>query len=762
MELRQQIEALIIKGKTDRALNLLKNQEGLPKSFHDEITLLQSIFEKNEKERGTLVSYDDADIQRNRINLKTLNLTSDIAKYQNAPKRSPKNLFRKPALRTPETNDLAGEVDNIRQKLLERYEHRLEQKTDNRLPVELELTYTKEGTSPDYLHFDKDIISEKLQGDLVDTLKKHRHLLIVGKPGAGKTTQLLELAKAWLSDNTNEQIPVIFNLSAWKADNQYMHDWLQAALVSGYGFSPSLAKEAMDKQQIIPLLDGLDEVGKDKADDTKQTDLRNQCLDAISKYLTLYNTPYLAICSRIKEFAAADDAPVKAAIMVNPLTPQAIKRTLKEALTKTQKVNNETAATTLLNLLPKHPVLEDILCTPFYYNIALDVFDDRTTRHDLPQEQADLELYLIEQFIAKKLDTTDNPHGFSEERTRGSLAWVADVLERESWVSFELVDFQPRYLRRELLMNLVLGLGFALIYGVFFGLVLGLDLGLFLGLVLGLMVGVMGNFNIQPSEVRKVEWSNLFKLSTWKHNAYEDILGNLILGAFFGVLLGVVQGIAGKFFLCLVLGVVGGLIVGLFFYLVKVLVDGLVVGLIGGLVEGLVFGLVGGLIFGLVGGLVEGLGFGLVFGLTGGLTYGLIRDLIKKVFVITTFSTVESPYHRLRSDVLFQIIKFTIVSALALCVAFFTLNYFNISTISWDALLIIVVIIVIALISPLFTSFSKHFVLRLALYLEKKMPLRWVSFFRYATSARILEQDGGQWRFRHQILQDYFAERWRG
>ena len=133
MELRQQIEALIIKGKTDRALNLLKNQEGLPKSFHDEITLLQSIFEKNEKERGTLVSYDDADIQRNRINLKTLNLTSDIAKYQNAPKRSPKNLFRKPALRTPETNDLAGEVDNIRQKLLERYEHRLAQKTDNRL-----------------------------------------------------------------------------------------------------------------------------------------------------------------------------------------------------------------------------------------------------------------------------------------------------------------------------------------------------------------------------------------------------------------------------------------------------------------------------------------------------------------------------------------------------------------------------------------------------------------------------------------------------
>lgn len=26
----------------------------------------------------------------------------------------------------------------------------------------------------------------------------------------------------------------------------------------------------------------------------------------------------------------------------------------------------------------------------------------------------------------------------------------------------------------------------------------------------------------------------------------------------------------------------------------------------------------------------------------------------------------------------------------------------------------------------------------------------------------ILEQDGGQWRFRHQVLQDYFAERYDG
>ncbi len=50
-----------------------------------------------------------------------------------------------------------------------------------------------------------------------------------------------------------------------------------------------------------------------------------------------------------------------------------------------------------------------------------------------------------------------------------------------------------------------------------------------------------------------------------------------------------------------------------------------------------------------------------------------------------------------------------------------------------------------------------HFVLRFCFYLEGSMPLRFVDFLEFSTNLRILEQDGGQWRFRHKILQDYFA-----
>ena len=56
-------------------------------------------------------------------------------------------------------------------------------------------------------------------------------------------------------------------------------------------------------------------------------------------------------------------------------------------------------------------------------------------------------------------------------------------------------------------------------------------------------------------------------------------------------------------------------------------------------------------------------------------------------------------------------------------------------------------------LTPLF----RHFILRLCFYIEDKMPLKYATFLDYAAEARILEKDGGHWRFRHQNLQDYFA-----
>ncbi|HXQ38860.1 MAG TPA: hypothetical protein VN843_32960, partial [Anaerolineales bacterium] len=55
-----------------------------------------------------------------------------------------------------------------------------------------------------------------------------RSLLILGAPGSGKTTILLELTRQLIQsarDDETEPIPVVFNLASWK-ERQPLSDWL--------------------------------------------------------------------------------------------------------------------------------------------------------------------------------------------------------------------------------------------------------------------------------------------------------------------------------------------------------------------------------------------------------------------------------------------------------------------------------------------------------------------------------------------------------
>ena len=55
-------------------------------------------------------------------------------------------------------------------------------------------------------------------------------------------------------------------------------------------------------------------------------------------------------------------------------------------------------------------------------------------------------------------------------------------------------------------------------------------------------------------------------------------------------------------------------------------------------------------------------------------------------------------------------------------------------------------------------SIFQHYLLRYQFYKEGKLPLKLISFLNEMYSRLLLETDGATWRFRHKILQDYFAE----
>lgn len=688
MSLKEQIAELLVKNHIEQALELLQSQPNLNIHLQNDIILLQQNHQDIlYREQRAVLTYEKVNVEKNKLSRTILQLTDNITAgkppltpsnfTEQVPSKNlllillvleiaigvfgelfPENIKtslsnalgsaypivyftvlgftifaflwfslrkEKPKTTLNSVDSFSKEEAKIRQALLERYHSRLKQKTDYRLSITLTLTYTKEGSSPDYLHFSKDMVeAQKIEGNLLEVLKKHHHLLILGDPGAGKTTQILELATAWLEKREDHRIPIVFNLAGWKNDGSRFDEWLQKALVYGYGFSKQLAKEAIFKDKILPLLDGLDEVGRDLTTEEEKNEIRSLCLRSIDQYLSLFEVKYLAICSRRTEYVAATvDAPIKAAILVNPLRPEEIKQVLVEGLKQKISTKDENAAKSLLKLLLEYLDLEIVLCNPFYYNIALEVFDERTTKYRLPTTQEDLQQFLIEAFINKKLIQTHNPKNYSEINIKNYLAWWAYTLNSESKVNFE------------------------------------------------------NKVNFELSDLNPASLDN-------------KRMGGQILSWVF------------SFFLSLPF-------------------------------------------------MIDHFMFGVIFGLFIGLIGSSSLTLSKKT---VAFNSIKSPYFRFKYEFI------TILVAVLVILVFICVINLYLPSLNEHGLIIKLVVWIILITIIAFTSLWNHIVLRFCLYWEKKLPLRLVSFFTYATAARILEQDGGQWRFRHQILQDYFAKKW--
>src|SRR5256885_3846262 len=103
-------------------------------------------------------------------------------------------------------------------------------------------------------------------------------LLILGEPGAGKSTLLVHLAQGLFTraeQNQEHLLPVIFNLSSWAQKRRPLSEWLMEELLKNYQVPRKVGKLWVENGQILPLLDGLDEVA---------ASARDLCIDAINSY----------------------------------------------------------------------------------------------------------------------------------------------------------------------------------------------------------------------------------------------------------------------------------------------------------------------------------------------------------------------------------------------------------------------------------------------------------------------------------------------
>ncbi|MGA9378286.1 MAG: NACHT domain-containing protein, partial [Phormidium sp.] len=150
-------------------------------------------------------------------------------------------------------------------------------------------------------------------------------LLILGTPGSGKTTMLLDLAKELCAEarqNGNKPVPVIFELSNWKDDKQSIVDWLASEIKFKCNLAESISKEWLANHELLPLFDGLDELG-----------LKRQvlCVEAINQFIQENAQRHLVVCCRQVEYQKGEVKlnRLHGAVFLKPLNPAQVKDYLK-------------------------------------------------------------------------------------------------------------------------------------------------------------------------------------------------------------------------------------------------------------------------------------------------------------------------------------------------------------------------------------------------------------------------------------------------
>lgn len=280
-------------------------------------------------------------------------------------------------------------------------------------------------------------------------------LLILGEPGSGKTTILMDLAKALVrraEERVDHPLPVILNLSSWK--DKSISEWIVEEL--NQGVPKEICIEWLENGFLLPMLDGLDEL---------EPTYQAKCLKAINNFITGKDTleaegkkirspSYLVVCSRREEYEVlARSSQTKlcllGAVYLKPLTRIQITEYLSQfPPTETLKsIENN------LNLL-------DLCKKPFWLRICVNLSQKITIKKwneesSVNSSKGNLEKvttynllrFYVEANLTEKLDESSKK--FDIAQSEKWLIYLAKQLEKERKSDFYIEDMQIDWLSED-------------------------------------------------------------------------------------------------------------------------------------------------------------------------------------------------------------------------------------------------------------------------------------------------------------------------
>lgn len=279
-----------------------------------------------------------------------------------------------------------------------------------------------------------------------------KKLLILGALGAGKTTELVSLAEQLVDGAISQPrtlIPVIFELSTWRNDNQSIQSWLIEQLYDLYprDRKSNIYEKWLEHQVLLPLLDGLDELGLER---------QKKCTQKLNEFAKHY--PHLVICCRNKDFEAADiKLPnLRGAVCLQSLSDSQIQHYLNcidrsdvwEAIR-----TNPFLQALMANTLEGDPGL---LRLPLFVKFFADVYD--------PQQPINDKEDLLDKYIDRQLSfgkrEFERHNGLNKRKwayrkvklepdqkiVRICLKWLAENLRDRNSIEFAIERIQPSWL----------------------------------------------------------------------------------------------------------------------------------------------------------------------------------------------------------------------------------------------------------------------------------------------------------------------------
>jgi transcriptional regulator with XRE-family HTH domain len=273
-------------------------------------------------------------------------------------------------------------------------------------------------------------------GTTIDAVYRRagEQLLVLGDPGAGKTTLLLELTKALLEAPPTGAVPVVFHLASWAESRRPLDEWLVEELHRRYGVARRLARSWIADEQVLPLLDGLDEVADEH---------RAGCVAAIDEFLRQHGQLPMVVCCRATEYEALGvKLRLRGAIMIRPLTGAQVERYLATA---------GDAAAEVRALVQADARLRELLTTPLFLRMIVRTYGERPAapveplRGALPERRRRVLADYVETMLSRPRAATPAP-SYPPQETVHWLAWLARSMREHSESVFHLDWIQPSWL----------------------------------------------------------------------------------------------------------------------------------------------------------------------------------------------------------------------------------------------------------------------------------------------------------------------------